>query len=193
MAPEVLLVSPQLVLYRLAWKDEAALQRIAARHHLSSQLLHRLREVLGWRLPPPGRARATLADNWQLLEDVRWFKRAEHEALVPLVGDGKHRHELFNQLTGCEYPWNATFEKFLKGSRRLDGVWERTTCPAAMRQLASGNSLVGCFQQQPALQVRRVPAPSPSRPFEPLRCSPRRRQPAQAEPESPPPNAQQTR
>ena len=109
MAPEVLLVSPQLVLYRLAWKDEAALQRIAARHHIHIRLVGRLREVLGWRLPPPGRARATLADNWQLLEDVRWFKRAEHEALVPLVGDGKHRHELFNQLTGCEYPLNATW------------------------------------------------------------------------------------
>ena len=97
MQRELVLCSPQLVPYRVPWKDESTLKGIAIAHGLSAKVVGNLRKVLGWIEPAAGRKRTKIADNWQLLEDVGWYSRGEE--LVPLIGNADHRHMLFNKLT----------------------------------------------------------------------------------------------
>ena len=66
-----LLVSPDRALFHAP--DEAALQDLKIAAHFDSRLATNLRQLLGWSQVGKGRDRRWQADNWQLLEDVKWL------------------------------------------------------------------------------------------------------------------------
>ena len=77
-------MSPELKVYTIFYRE--ALSELVAGLHLDSTLAGNLRQLLGYQTVGPGRQARQVAEDWQLLESVRWLKHLESGKLVPVVG-----------------------------------------------------------------------------------------------------------
>ena len=76
--------------------------------------------MFGWK-PSPHDVRRKVAEDWQLLQDVKWAERAGE--FIPLVGSGANALKIFNQKRGTSHILDGSFRKFLSGSRPFDDGW----------------------------------------------------------------------
>jgi len=68
------LVSPELRVYTVS--DREALGELVAELRLDKTLAGNLRQLLGFQTVGPGRQARQVAEDWQLLESVRWLRHA---------------------------------------------------------------------------------------------------------------------
>ena len=71
--------------------DREALRELVAELRLDSTLAGNLRQLLGYQTVGPGRQARQVAEDWQLLESVRWLRHLESGKLVPVVGSNAIR------------------------------------------------------------------------------------------------------
>ena len=84
------LVSPELRVYTVS--DREALGELVAELRLDKTLAGNLRQQLpGFQTVGPGRQARQVAEDWQLLESVRWLRHLESGKLVPVVGSNAIR------------------------------------------------------------------------------------------------------
>ena len=83
------LVSPELRVYTVS--DREALGELVAELRLDKTLAGNLRQLLGYQTAGPGRQARQVAEDWQLLESVRWLRHLESGKLVPVVGSNAIR------------------------------------------------------------------------------------------------------
>ena len=83
------LVSPELRVYTVS--DLEALGELVAELRLDKTLAGNLRQLLGYQMVGPGRQARQVAEDWQLLESVRWLRHLESGKLVPVVGSNAIR------------------------------------------------------------------------------------------------------
>ena len=83
------LVSPELRVYTVS--DREALGELVAELRLDKTLAGNLRQLLGYQTVGPGRQARQVAEDWQLLESVRWLRHLESGKLVPVVGSNAIR------------------------------------------------------------------------------------------------------
>jgi len=83
------LVSPELRVYTVS--DWEALSELVTELRLDKTLAGNLRQLLGFRTVGRGRQARQVAEDWQLLESVRWLKHLESGKLVPVVGSNAIR------------------------------------------------------------------------------------------------------
>ena len=83
------LVSPELKVYTIY--DREARSELVAELRLDSTLAGNLRQLLGYQTVGPGRQARQVAEDWQLLESVRWLKHLESGKLVLVVGSNAIR------------------------------------------------------------------------------------------------------
>jgi len=85
------LVSPELRVYTVS--DREALGELVAELRLDKTLAANLRQLqlLGFKPVGPGRQARQVAEDWQLLESVRWLRHLESGKLVPVVGSNAIR------------------------------------------------------------------------------------------------------
>ena len=83
------LVSPELRVYTVS--DREALGELVAELRLDKTLAGNLRQLLGFKPVGPGRQARQVAEDWQLLESVRWLRHLESGKLVPVVGSNAIR------------------------------------------------------------------------------------------------------
>ena len=69
------LVSPELRVYTVS--DREALGELVAELRLDKTLAGNLRQLLGFKPVGPGRQARQVAEDWQLLESVRWLRHLE--------------------------------------------------------------------------------------------------------------------
>ena len=102
-----------------------------------------LEQMFGWK-PSPHGVRRKVAEDWQLLQDVKWAERAGE--FIPLVGSGANALKIFNQKRGTSHILDGSFRKFLSGARPFDGGWryQDGVRPGWLNDLVDGSSLLGC-------------------------------------------------
>jgi len=77
------LVSPELRVYTvLTVSDREALSELVTELRLDKILAGNLRQLLGFRTVGRGRQARQVAEDWQLLESVRWLKHLESGKLA---------------------------------------------------------------------------------------------------------------
>ena len=111
-----------------------------------------LHQLFRW-TPGPHNGRG-IADDWQLLDKVRWAEK--NGEYIPLVGSATNALKIFNRHCGTSHSLNASFYKLLSGSRGFQG-WKRMPdgqMPAAALSLADGSSLVGLRRARSRAQAR---------------------------------------
>ena len=101
-----------------------------------------LEQMFGWK-PSPHGVRRKVAEDWQLLQDVKWAERAGE--FIPLVGSGANALKIFNQKRGTSHILDGSFRKFLSGTRPFDGGWryQDGVRPGWLNDLVDGSSLLG--------------------------------------------------
>jgi len=77
-------VSLELRVYTVS--DREALSELVTELRLDKTLAGNLRQLLGYQTVGPGRQARQVAEDWQLLESVRWLKHLESGKLVPVLG-----------------------------------------------------------------------------------------------------------
>ena len=111
-----------------------------------------LHQLFRW-TPGPHNGRG-LADDWQLLDQVRWAEK--NGEYIPLVGSATNALKIFNRHCGTSHSLNASFYKLLSGSRGFQG-WKTMPdgqMPAPAMSLADGSSLVGLRRARTLAQAR---------------------------------------
>lgn len=101
-----------------------------------------LEQMFGWK-PSPHDVRRKVAEDWQLLQDVKWAECAGE--FIPLVGSGANALKIFNQKRGTSHILDPSFRKFLSGTRPFDGGWRCRdgVRPGWLNDLVDGSSLLG--------------------------------------------------
>ena len=69
-----------------------------------------LEQMFGWK-PSPHGVRRKVAEDWQLLQDVKWAERAGE--FIPLIGSGANALKIFNKERGTSHILDGSFRKFL--------------------------------------------------------------------------------
>ena len=111
-----------------------------------------LHQLFRW-TPGPHSGRGK-ADNWQLLDNVKWAEK--NGEYIPLIGSSSNALTIFNKHCGTSHILNDSFRKLLTGQRELGG-WKKMPdgqMPAAALSLADGSSLVGLRQARSLAQAR---------------------------------------
>ena len=146
------LVAPDGIMYVI--NDTGPRQAdVAALEKLRPDLPKKNRnQLLRW-TPGPHKGRG-IADDWQLLDNVRWAEK--NGEYIPLVGSATNALKIFNRHCGTSHILNDSFRKLLSGARELQG-WKRMPdgqIPAPAMSLADGSSLVGLRQARTLAQAR---------------------------------------
>ena len=133
------LVSPELRVYTVS--DREALGELVAELRLDKTLAGNLRQLLGFKPVGPGRQARQVAEDWQLLESVRWLRHLESGKLVPVVGSLTHKQHTL--LAHLEKPCSLDQLKNLLHGRTLQMQgWQCVDAPADAWQLPHGASLM---------------------------------------------------
>ena len=140
----MMLVSPDGTCYAIndTGPDGEDVAQLADRRADLPSKRSNLEQMFGWK-PSPHGVRRKVAEDWQLLQDVKWAERAGE--FIPLVGSGANALKIFNQKRGTSHILDGSFRKFLSGTRPFDGGWryQDGVRPGWLNDLVDGSSLLG--------------------------------------------------